>query len=300
MTIVPTTVEIPAIMATSTMGCCPICMEELVVGRRPVTLTGCNHTFCSPCAQTWFEHQEQTYSSSSNNNNPTQTSPIINCPQCRQCVKNDDIIQVLGRRAQQQQQQRPVDSNITSPPSTSDQPMDEFTRTYLEEQGAKQCPDCGIWILLENGCNHMMCRCGCRFCYCCGRKGMPCNQFGLFFNNVINQEEIRTYQWDPETESVAGDVWPLFFDDEREGHYWVEHWFDFREEFQRRKIQPLFGDHWMHITEPEPVKRLRPLFVGDDWYIDGNIEMVHWPITHGLRRLARHWMVAMLPCPEDK
>ena len=308
--------------STSTMGCCPICMEELVVEQRPVTLTGCNHTFCSPCAQSWFEHQEKTYSG----NNPAQTTPIINCPHCRQCVNEDDIIQVLGRRAQE----RPVDSNnTTTPSSASDQPMDEFTRTYLEEQGAKQCPDCGIWILLEDGCNHMMCRCGCRFCYCCGRRGMPCNQYGVFFNNVINQEERKTYQWDPETESVAGDVWPLFLDGDDgddwfehwyggedapvwplffDDHsrrwrfrsiYWVEHWFDIREEYQFRTIEPLFEGSWLHITEREPVKRLRPLFVGGDWDIDGNIEMIHNITFRGLKKLAGHWKAAMLPCPED-
>lgn len=34
----------------------------------------------------------------------------------------------------------------------------------------KRCPACGHLVERTVGCNHMVCRCGCDFCYACGTK----------------------------------------------------------------------------------------------------------------------------------
>ncbi|KAG2454886.1 hypothetical protein HYH02_000717 [Chlamydomonas schloesseri] len=34
----------------------------------------------------------------------------------------------------------------------------------------KQCPQCQLMVDRSEGCNHMKCRCGCDFCYACGKK----------------------------------------------------------------------------------------------------------------------------------
>jgi hypothetical protein len=66
--------------------------------------------------------------------------------------------------------------------------MDEFTRTYLEEEDVRKCPGCGAWIVKEDGCNNMMCRCGCRFCFCCGDL-ICCFGGGTFYDNVLGCDE---------------------------------------------------------------------------------------------------------------
>ncbi|EFJ44017.1 hypothetical protein VOLCADRAFT_47991, partial [Volvox carteri f. nagariensis] len=37
-----------------------------------------------------------------------------------------------------------------------------------EKQQWKQCPQCKQMVERSVGCNHMLCRCGCNFCYGCG------------------------------------------------------------------------------------------------------------------------------------
>jgi hypothetical protein len=158
--------------------------------------------------------------------------------------------------------------------------IDEFTLAYLEEQGAKMCPDCGVWIVREDGCNNVMCRCGCRFCFCCGRKG-TCTG-GTFYNNVEQSEEGRSFNWDPDCESVAG-VWPLFVDYIDNEEYWYDNWFPLdileeyeetqlyplfetpvQEEYESREIDPLFEGRWLDELDPN---RHFPISQGD-WYIE--------------------------------
>ncbi|KAG2428932.1 hypothetical protein HXX76_011176 [Chlamydomonas incerta] len=42
--------------------------------------------------------------------------------------------------------------------------------SMAKQQRWKRCPDCGFTVERTAGCNHMKCRCGCHFCYACGRK----------------------------------------------------------------------------------------------------------------------------------
>jgi hypothetical protein len=183
-------------------------------------------------------------------------------------------------------------STTTGDRSENDTEIDEFTLVYLREQGARQCPDCGVWIMLEEGCDNVMCRCGCRFCYCCGQKG-TCSG-GTFYNNIVEDEEERSYDWDPDCESVSP-AWPLFLDDMENEEFWYEHWFVFEEmnseEFVYYELEPLFEGGWF---DEEERNRIFPLFEGD-WHIDGNIEMA----PHGVYLIEKSWNEAMLPWDDE-
>lgn len=62
---------------------------------------------------------------------------------------------------------------------------DQYQSTYgkgtydFEDQAAinhalsnnmKRCPTCQFWVYRIEGCNFMICRCGCNFCYDCGKR----------------------------------------------------------------------------------------------------------------------------------
>ena len=55
---------------------------------------------------------------------------------------------------------------ITNDPSKAD----EVALNFLKTQKARQCPKCKMWVMKTQGCDHMKCRCGYHFCYCCGDK----------------------------------------------------------------------------------------------------------------------------------
>jgi Ring finger domain len=293
-----------------TVDTCPICVEHVATGYR----LKCGHSFCTSCIQTWVEHLEEN------------RSPIT-CPHCRESITGNEIQALLGRSLK-------VDSNTpdNAPSDPCGEALDEFTRAYLDTIGAQPCPDCGVWIVLEDGCFNIMCRCGCRFCFCCGERG---NHHGsTFYNNIAGQEEEREFEWDPETESVAGVV-PLFEGDPYKNLDWIEVWeshsIEFWEELEdtyyEREMEeigivPLFeGDEWpwydennpmeapaiyfvpvfefdrnppWFVKEEEELSRIVPLFTGD-WYLEGSIEAA----PAGIVALSKILGAAMAPSDED-
>lgn len=42
--------------------------------------------------------------------------------------------------------------------------------SVLHEEKAKKCKGCGYYVIKNRGCNHMTCRCGYQFFYCCGAE----------------------------------------------------------------------------------------------------------------------------------
>jgi hypothetical protein len=42
--------------------------------------------------------------------------------------------------------------------------------SIAKEKHWKRCPSCKHVVERSVGCNHMVCRCGCHFCYSCGTK----------------------------------------------------------------------------------------------------------------------------------
>jgi len=50
---------------------------------------------------------------------------------------------------------------------------DLLFKQMLARKEWKRCPGCRAVVDKEDGCDHMICRCGCEFCYHCG-GGYPC------------------------------------------------------------------------------------------------------------------------------
>jgi len=59
---------------------------------------------------------------------------------------------------------------------------DNYAIEFAMKNNWKRCPQCQFFVAKEFGCNSMTCRCGCRFCYGCGkRKNGECRCcYGLF------------------------------------------------------------------------------------------------------------------------
>ena len=45
---------------------------------------------------------------------------------------------------------------------------------WATESGAKRCAQCKFWVVKNEGCDHMTCRCGYQFHYVCGGKYREC------------------------------------------------------------------------------------------------------------------------------
>ncbi|WJX31351.1 hypothetical protein P8452_19787 [Trifolium repens] len=58
----------------------------------------------------------------------------------------------------------------------------ENDRKFLElarREMWQKCPICSIYVERHSGCEHIQCRCGCNFCYMCGKfweHGHLCNK----------------------------------------------------------------------------------------------------------------------------
>jgi Ring finger domain len=245
---------------------CSICLEPATVLNSRVTLRLCGHEYCGNCLETWFLQQER-----SGLETPT-------CPQCREVVHDDDIFLALGRKLGVSAGHGENGNHLVNDGAPLDlDDGEEFTITLLAELGAQACPDCGLWIIKEDGCDNVMCRCGCRFCYCCGAKG-TCGG-GPFYNNFAMMEEERSYEWNPDTESVAV-AWPLFvsIDDKDWCYYWFDDPDDYEEDDcdgsellslldpEESVMCPLFSSDWPEEDEDE--YGVSPLF-SSDWYDEG-------------------------------
>lgn len=47
---------------------------------------------------------------------------------------------------------------------------EEEMTNLIRAQGWQRCPQCGVCVERLSGCRHMVCRCGCEFCYDCGTR----------------------------------------------------------------------------------------------------------------------------------
>lgn len=57
---------------------------------------------------------------------------------------------------------------------------DQLLADLAVRQGLKKCPQCTMWVEKAEGCNYVVCRCGCKFCYLCGTGFQHCRCGGGF------------------------------------------------------------------------------------------------------------------------
>lgn len=109
---------------------CPICLEEKE--EEVIQLDACSHEFCKQCLITWLENSES-------------------CPKCRRIIEQCEFRRIMGRLFVD-----PKNEERTTG-------LDAFTLTWLQDNHARQCPACGVWITRYRGCNFMVCHCRCSF-----------------------------------------------------------------------------------------------------------------------------------------
>jgi hypothetical protein len=159
---------------------CSICYEEIKnISHACQLKASCGHEFCRACLTSWIESCETTASSKPPNK--------ATCPICRDPINEWDVDRIVGHAF------RPPKPII--PPSDE---ADDLFRLWLEEEGARSCPQCGMWIIRSYGCNHMRCRCGAAFCYSCG-NGLPssacsCEDVGEDYP-VFTDDDLRRFAY---------------------------------------------------------------------------------------------------------
>lgn len=113
--------DIPTMENTIANHCCSICMDS---PSDPVKLRGCGHTGCQECFVDWIVSCEK------------KGKDEATCPTCRCKMDPSQVPTILGRAFQR----------VSQAPSSTE---DEFTMSWLQDQQACKCEECGIWIVYE-------------------------------------------------------------------------------------------------------------------------------------------------------
>uniref|UniRef100_A0A7S3L0S8 RING-type domain-containing protein n=1 Tax=Amphora coffeiformis TaxID=265554 RepID=A0A7S3L0S8_9STRA len=146
---------------------CIVCWEDIPPDAQ-VFLQPCQHTACRGCVQNWIETCEQ------------QGQDDAKCPHCRQVMSHATCQAVLGGRPYQAKRLTADDVP---------QELDEFTLTWLQENGARQCKNCGAWLTdEEEGQEPLMCLCGYCYCWTCDMSALDCDcGHDEFYDNVTGE-----------------------------------------------------------------------------------------------------------------
>merc|ERR1712023_105329 len=73
-----------------------------------------------------------------------------------------------------------------------DQASKDRSSLWLLEE-SQPCPRCLVLARRETGCDHIVCRCGCSFCFRCGG---PCEDFSCVCQYINNfQGEVAFAAW---------------------------------------------------------------------------------------------------------
>ncbi|CAF2130412.1 unnamed protein product [Brassica napus] len=131
---------------------CSICCEDR---RAEIMLTlKCTHKFCSHCMKTYVQGRVES------------SEVPIRCPQV-QCNNHlsasecKSFLPISSFRSFEEENMHCEEFQIL--------PVDDITLHRLARYKRwRRCQQCRVMVELAQGCNHMTCRCGHEFCYCCG------------------------------------------------------------------------------------------------------------------------------------
>ncbi|CAB9513861.1 expressed unknown protein [Seminavis robusta] len=115
----------------------------------------CNHGACHSCITNWIERCE-------GNGHDEAT-----CPHCRQEIHPDAIAEIMGRPYERVSQKlTPEDAAI----------VDDFTQTWLDDNEARECSNCGMWSVREgdDSLQATACLCGYIYCWNCEDEAEDC------------------------------------------------------------------------------------------------------------------------------
>lgn len=123
----------------------------------------CNHAFCRSCMKCWTETAI----------NDVQHQ--IRCPAagCKYCLWDQDIRELVSEEVFDRHQEH---KNADYLRNLKDAMKGDVRLTSWMKSHCRPCPDCHVIVSRSEGCDHMMCVCGSRFCYACGCKKCCCGK----------------------------------------------------------------------------------------------------------------------------
>lgn len=154
---------------------CIICWEEdleVKQQQQVVVLQPCRHTACKACLKDWIQTCER------------QGHDAAACPHCRQTIASETCRAIL---------QRPYRRKHKTVDEAQGDELDDFTATWLQENGARQCPHCGAWIVSEEESSGEPVMCLCGYCYCwnCDDCALDCDcHHEEIYDNVTQQDIV--------------------------------------------------------------------------------------------------------------
>jgi hypothetical protein len=121
----------------------------------------CGHAFCRSCMATWVETAIGEQKTS------------IRCPavECSYKLWDHDVKGLVSPQVFERYQEM---KNVNYFGHLKEAMKDLSLKRWLKSH-ARPCPDCHVIVSRSEGCDHMMCVCGTKFCYACGHKKCICN-----------------------------------------------------------------------------------------------------------------------------
>ncbi|KAF8107626.1 hypothetical protein N665_0119s0087 [Sinapis alba] len=150
-------------------------------------------------------------SASSSSCSQSENSCCVKCPLCERFVCVDCGVPWHDSMSCEEFQILPVDERY---------PDDITLHRLARYKRWRRCQQCRVMIELAQGCNHMTCRCGHEFCYCCGaeyREGHQSCTCAFWDDDEEDQEntiqELEQWPWD--TFNSMPSVMEAYSDQER-------------------------------------------------------------------------------------
>merc|ERR1712205_105546 len=115
--------------------------------------------FCGECLESWVEAA-------------LERSARVRCPAegCRCLMYPDDVQRVATYALYEKMiEMRHAEHSISKAELLAMADDDPGLAEYLADQ-TQTCPQCSLVIEREDGCDEMVCHCGCGFCFRCGSE----------------------------------------------------------------------------------------------------------------------------------
>ncbi|CAJ2639904.1 unnamed protein product [Trifolium pratense] len=165
---------------------CGICFESKtdsnIFKRRNSNSNGCNHIFCLDCISKYVTFQI--------NNNLVNDYVTCPSPDCFVKLKAKHLQHILSKEIIFQWESLICQSSrsiffklkIYCRKLYQAFKLDKNFLELVKSEKWQRCPKCYFYVERKKGCNQIICRCGCAFCYNCGRKwGRIGHKCGIFY-----------------------------------------------------------------------------------------------------------------------
>lgn len=171
--------HVPSLLANFLLRCCKqkqnclpmrhtcgICFD-LKTDSDMFQTTKCNHFYCLDCIHKYVTIQISNY-----------LVKVITCPSpnCFVELKPKQLQHILPKQVTFRWRSLICESSISlkfmsyARKLFQNFKLDKSLVELAKKERWRRCPKCSFYIERSEGCDNMLCRCGCRFCYNCGRR----------------------------------------------------------------------------------------------------------------------------------